>query len=228
MDNLYAWQYGRPMSYFRDRIPFARAMLEAEGFSFNRTVAESTIHHHELNPYLHEILLDVTNVSILFNNIPPNTSMNYLTFAELVHSICYRLSRFQPLHEPSSLSDLEEVYHIGLTMFMITLFMQFDHSRRVLKCDAVFSRLRSVLYRDLSGLDNDLVLWILFMGGIWITNGPDDSWLNWKIKEMALSMGIDSWTEIYSVICTFPWIKKLHDEPGSTLWKSICQNCRVF
>ncbi|GLA53329.1 hypothetical protein AnigIFM63604_010420 [Aspergillus niger] len=226
MDNLYAWQYGRPMAYFRDRMPYARAMLEAEGFSFDRSVAESAIHHHNLNPYLYEILLDVTNVSILFNKIPPKTRLNYLTFAELVHSICYRLSRFQPLHEPSSLSDLEDVYHIGLMMFMITLFMQFDHSQRVLKCDAVISRLRSILYRDLAELDNDLVLWILFLGGIWITDGPDDSWLHWKIKKMTLSMGIDSWAEIYSVISAFPWIRNLHNTPGIALWESVYESCQ--
>ena len=227
MDNLYAWQYGRPMAYFRDRMPYARAMLEAEGFSFDRTVAESAIHHHNLSPYLYEILLDVTNVSILFNKIPPKTRLNYLTFAELVHSICYRLSRFQPLHEPSSLSDLEDVYHIGLMMFMITLFMQFDHSQRVLKCDAVISRLRSILYRDLAELDNDLVLWILFLGGIWITDGPDDLWLHWKIKKMTLSMGIDSWAEIYSVISAFPWIRNLHNTPGIALWESVYESCQV-
>lgn len=228
MDNLYAWQYGRPMSYFRDRMPYARAMLEAEGFPFDRSVAESAIHHHNLNPYLHEILLDVTNVSMLFNKIPPKTRLNYLTFAELVHSICYRLSRFQPLHEPSSLSDLEEVYHIGLTMFMITLFMQFDHSQRILKCDAVFLRLRSVLYRDLTMLDDGLVLWILFMGGIWIPDGPDDSWLHWKIKKMTQSMCINSWAEIYSTISTFPWIKNLHNEPGMALWDSVGKSCQIY
>lgn len=228
MDNVYAWQYGRPMSFFRDRMSYARAMLEAEGFFFDRTAAEMAIHHPDLNPYLYEILVDVTNVAMLFNSIPPNTRINYLTFAELVHSICYRLSRFQPLHEPSSLSGLEDVYHIGLTMFMITLFMQFDHSQRVLKCDAVFSRLRSILYRDLVELDNDLVLWILFMGGIWITNGPDDSWLHWKIKKMTLSMGIDSWMEIHSVISAFPWIKNLHNTPGITLWESVCETCQVW
>lgn len=228
MDNLYAWQYGRPMAYFRDRMPQARAMLEAEGLPFDRSVAESTIRHQNLNPYLYEILLDVTNVSMLFNKIPPNTRLNYFTFAELVHSICYRLSRFQPLHQPSSLSDLEDVYHIGLTLFMITLFMQFDHHQRLLKCDAVFSRLRRILYRDLAELDDDLVLWILFMGGIWITDGPDDSWLHWKIRKTTLSMGIDSWTEIYSVICAFPWIKNLHNEPGIALWESVCESCQVW
>lgn len=224
---MYAWQYGRPMSFFRDRMPYARAMLEAEGFSFDRTAAESAIHHYDLNPYLYEILIDVTNVAMLFNKIPPNTRINYLTFAELVHSICYRLSRLQPLHEPSSLCDLEDVYHIGLTMFMITLFMQFDHSQRVLKCDAVFSRLRRILYRDLAELDNDLVLWILFMGGIWITDGPDDLWLHWKIKKMTLSMGIDSWAEIHPVISAFPWIRNLHNTPGVALWASVCETCQV-
>jgi hypothetical protein len=226
MDNLYAWQYGRPMAFFRDRMPEARVMLEAEGFSFDRSVAQSTIHNHNLNPYLHEILIDVTNISILFNEIPPNTKLKYLTFAEIVHSMCYRLLRFQPLHEPSSLSDLEDVYHIGLTLFMITLFMQFDQ-QRLLKCDAVFSRLRSILYRDLAELDNDLVLWILFMGGIWITDGPDYSWLHWKIRKLTLSMGIDSWTEICSVISAFPWIKNLHNEPGVALWESVCQSCQI-
>ncbi|KAE8547823.1 hypothetical protein EYB25_009616 [Talaromyces marneffei] len=227
MDNLYAWQYGRPMAFFRDRMPQARAMLEAEGFSFDRTKAESAIHHYDLNPYLHEILLDVTNVSILFNEIPPNTRLNYLTFAEVVHSICYRLHRFQPLHETSSLSNLEKVYHIGLTLFMITLFMQFDQ-HRLLKCDAVFSRLRSILYRDLDEIDNNLALWILFIGGIWITDGPDDSWLHWMIKKMTISMDIDTWPEICSVISAFPWIHNLHDKPGITLWESVCEGCRVW
>ncbi|EED13788.1 conserved hypothetical protein [Talaromyces stipitatus ATCC 10500] len=226
MDNIYAWQYGRPISFFRDCMPEARARLESEGLPFDLSLAESVAPPHKLNSCLREILLDVINVSVLFNRIPPTTRLNYITFAELVHSICYRLIKFQPLHEPSSLSDLEDVYHMALTVFMMTLFMKFD-DQRLLRCEAVFERLRTILRRNLAELDTDLVLWMLFIGGIWIRNGPDDSWLYTKIRKLTRSMGLDSWEEIYPVISVFPWIKSLHNGPGVALWDSVYELSRV-
>lgn len=197
--------------------------LASRGFSHNRVLAASAICHTGLDPDLREILLDVTSLTSLINSIPADQTLDVNTFQEMVISICSRLIRFHPLLSSKGESDIEAAYHIGLTVFMMTLFLQHD-GRRILRYELVSLRLKAVLDRGLDELDNDLVLWLMLIGGIWIAGDADELWLVLRISRLGRRLGINSWTEVQGSINKFPWINAIHDQPGRAVWDSAYQS----
>jgi hypothetical protein len=101
----------------------------------------------------------------------------------------------------------------------MTLFMQFDH-KRILRCDLVSTRCQNVLDRELGELDDDILLWLALIGGMWIDKGPDKTRNNWKIRRLASNMGISAWSEARAALSPFPWVKAIHEIPGLNVWDS--------
>lgn len=196
--------------------------LASKGFGLDQIAAASTIRHNGMDPSLYKILLDVASVSSLFNDSPAGLKLDTNTFQEILVSVCSRLIRFHPLQSPKQKSDIEAVYHIGMTIFMMTLFLQYD-GQRILQYELVSLRLQDVLDRGLDDLDNDLVLWLMFIGGIWTLGGTDGLWLFSRIRTLAFRLGVNSWAEVHSCISGLPWIRALHDRPGHAVWTLACQ-----
>ena len=201
-------------------------MLASKGLYLDRSSAASAIRHNGLDPDLHEILLDITSVTSLVKNLPTDLTIELTTFQEMLVSICSRLIRFHPLQSLKQKSDIEAVYHIGLTIFMMTLFLQYDH-RRILQYELVSLRLKDVLDRGLDEVDDDLVLWLLLIGGIWISSGTDRFWLTSRIMELARRLGLNSWADVHGYVSTFPWISTLHDQPGRAVWNSVYEGSQM-
>jgi hypothetical protein len=214
------------MAYSRDQMPEALTILASKEFNFDWNSAASSVRHSELNPYLHNILSDVTRLASLFNNMPTNRSLGMRTFQELLVSIFSRLIRFQSLQDYNQLSDIEAVYHIGLTIFMMTLLFQYRIGR-ILEFGQVSTRLQTVLDRSLVELDDNLVLWLLVLGGIWNKYGPNGSWLIPRITKLAQSQGTSTWIEVHNAVSMYPWINALHDEPGFAVWNSAYQTFEI-
>lgn len=214
--------YGESAVFFRDRMPEAQSMLSSKGLCLDRSSASSAIRHNELDPDLQEILVDVTGVAALFNDLPKGSTIDLSTFQEMLYSICYRLIRFLPLNSSKRVSNIEAVYHIGLTVFTMTLFLQFDN-RRILDFELVFLRLKDILDRGLDESDSDLLLWLMFVGGIWISGGIDESWLMSRIRKLASRVNIFTWADVHSSVTAFPWIHAIHDRPARAVWDVVDQ-----
>ena len=222
-DIVFALQYGRPILFFRDSMSEVQITLASSGLSLDRTSAASAIRHNGLDPNLYEILLDVKSLTSLFNNILADLTIDLNTFHEMLVSICCRLIRFHPLQSPRQESNIDAVYHIGLTVFMITLFLQYG-GRQTSPYELVSLRLRDVLDGELNELDDDLVLWLMFVGSIWVSGGTDGSWIISKIRRLARRLGINSWAKVQRSVSTFPWISALHDQLGRIVWNSVYQS----
>lgn len=219
MDILYAFQYGKPIHFFRDRMSEARTRLASKGFLYDQIFAESSTRHVHLSPCLHEILIDAISVANLLNAVSKDREIDLYTFTDLVCSMCYRLIRHQPLDSAIWLGGAEDVYHIGLTLFVMTLFMQWDH-KRILRCDLVSTRCENILDRELGELDDDILLWLALMGGMWIDHGPGKTRNNSIIKRLASNLGVSTWSEARTALSPFPWIKAIHETPSLDVWNS--------
>lgn len=219
MDILSALQYGRQISFFRDRMFEAQTRLASKGFLYDQIFAESSTRHANLSPCLHGVLIDAISFSNLLDVTPKSREIDLYTFSDLLHSMCYRLIRLHPLDSATLLGGEEDAYHIGLTLFVMTLFMQYDH-KRILRCDLVSTRCQRVLDRELGELDDDVLLWLALMGGLWIDKDPDKTQNNFKIKILASNMGISTWSEVRAVISPFPWVKAIHETPSFDVWNS--------
>ncbi|KAH8898898.1 hypothetical protein GQ53DRAFT_878165 [Thozetella sp. PMI_491] len=216
MDITYALQFGGPLHFFRDQMSETLAILASRGFHVNRT---STTRYNELDPCLLEILQDVTSIATLFNNLPTDQTMDMYLFQELVVSVCFRLISFRPIQGSNDESGTEAAFHIGLTAFMMTLFLQ-NNYRRLIDYDLVTLRLKEVLSRHLHELDDDLGVWLIFIGRAWTWESTDEFWTR-RIEEAVQRLGVTQEADILKSVKKFPWINILHDKLSRMVWASM-------
>lgn len=224
MDILSAFQYGTSVSFFRDHMPEAKMRLASKGFLYDESSSKPSTFNRYLGPYLHRILIDAIWFANLLNATPTNGGIDLYTFSDILHSMCYRLIRYHLMGDPKPLGGVEDVYHIGLTLFAMSLFMQFGH-KRILRCDLVFTRFQNILDRELGGIDDDVLLWLALMGGMWADKRPDQMRNHSIIRRLASGLGVNTWSEALASISHFPWIKAVHEKPGFCIWNSAISTC---
>jgi len=193
--------------------------LASKQLSFDRTAARKLVQHEGLDERLLDILLDIMIMSILFNGNNYGEKIDLFLFQELLISVCYRLMAFDAV-ENKKRCAVQDGYQIGLTLFMMSLFLQYGR-RRVLNYDNMTQRLKRILESSTLRGEDEFVLWLLMTGGVWVLDDADMEWLHPKIKAHAEGMGLRSYEEVLECVEKYPWIGKLHEEPGRTIWNCI-------
>jgi len=219
----YALHYGTAAYFYRDRMAEVALALAPEGFYLHRTCFPSPSRFNTMDPALQQILLDVTNICQLFNMKHVSFGLEPHLFQEIVVSFGGRLNRFHQLQNLPLPSSLESVYHIGLTAFVTTLFLQCGR-RRLIRYVLVAQCVKKAIERGVDEEHNDVLLWLLFIGGISGLNelcGRD--WLVSRIQRVAQSLEIDDWATLRKLLGRFPWIGCLHDVAGKALWGSVVE-----
>jgi hypothetical protein len=209
------------MLFFRDRLSKVQTTLKFKGFARNRISAIPLTQCEQLDPYLRDILLDVLDIDSVLNDFAGDGHLGLITFQEIMISICSRLIHFHPLKSDKPLSLVEAAYRTGLVMYMMSLFLQHDR-RRIMDYPLVTVRLKEVLNCD-QELDDDLALWLMCLGGIWLADDPYRLWLGPMISEFSRTTGIDSWPEVHGRISKFPWINAVHEDQGRLAWTSALE-----
>lgn len=208
--------------FFRDQMPHVRQIMKTRNLGFSRDDSAVTVRHTGLDCELRETLIDIIDVCSFFNHNLPNTTLDISLFLETQTSICYRLLCFHELGSPWSISkSIEAAYHTALTLLMMTMFLQYDR-RRVMDYDLITRCLWYVL-DDLS-LDEDedqLRLWVMVMGGIWIPGDDHMRLLAPRIRATAQRLQLHTWDDILGSVTKFPWIHAIHDEPGHKIWQRV-------
>lgn len=196
-----------------------RSSLWAQGLRLDRNLDVSSTRYNHLDPCLRGTLLDIMSISSLFNSLGDKT-VDYMTFLEILISLCYRLLLFRSLSDASTRCDVQAGYHIGLTIFTMTLFLQSDR-RRMINYSLIPVCLRSVLRSEVAEQEDEDSLWLMIIGGIWISDEPDSDWLALRIRSMAQRLGLDSWDKARDRVSKYPWIGSQHDQPGHELWNRV-------
>lgn len=220
VDVMLSLQHGGPPLFFRDRMAKVRDTLALPMLSINSDAASSCPHHDLLEPYLHGILVDAMGVALLFNN---GVQIDLKTLQEMILSLGYRLVQFHPSGEEQWLWQLQAAYHLGLTIFTMTVFLHAGR-RQILDYERIDHRLKEILDTDLEDHYPELALWLSVLGGLWASDGYDGHWLPPRIRPMAMRLDIHSWDEAYTVLSHFPWVHALHDDPGHALWDQAHQD----
>ncbi|CAI6100779.1 unnamed protein product [Clonostachys chloroleuca] len=219
VDVVFALQFGEPTIFFRDEMLRVRAEMASKG-RFQRLLALPPIHDMNTpNPLLKEVLLDVLDVSTLINGNKSKLVVDLINFQEILMSVFYRLLRMHPLQGVPLSNDADAMYHLGLMIFMLTLFITIE-KQRILECSPVSEAVRELLDRDLSKSSGELVLWFLLIGAIW-TSTVEGDWILPKLQEIRQRLRLNGWEEVQCRIESFPWINVLHDEPGRSLWNRL-------
>jgi hypothetical protein len=173
-----------------------------------------------MHPFLKQIFQDVMNLTSLFNMGDVNFRLDPHELQEVMVSVGHRLIRFHPLCEPQLENEVESAYHIGLIVFVTTLYIQRGR-RRFLKYRLVGKCLIETINRSLDEENGDLMLWLLFLGAISVLQDLDRNFLVDKIQKVMLSVHISTWEAVHKSLLRFPWIRTIHDEPGKEFWNSM-------
>ncbi|CAK7211574.1 hypothetical protein SCUCBS95973_001161 [Sporothrix curviconia] len=242
IDIVYALQFGFPPRFHRDVLQHVFANLGG-GAAACRQRANVTckMHHGALarrQPRLYETLRDVLTVALLFENTLPARPIDIFTFGDIFSSLCYRLMKMQ--NDLAREGHKEDIYHLGLMMFSMTLFLRFDQGR-LLQYQPVGQRFREYVeggvlveppqkkcegdekheYHkgttqsersgDTKGTgDDETCFWVMMMGGAWTLG-------NKKTRPGLQTMG-DSLGWQQSV----RRVRQVADRLGLASWEDAC------
>ncbi|KAH8884199.1 hypothetical protein GQ53DRAFT_698369, partial [Thozetella sp. PMI_491] len=216
-DLTYALQFGQPILFFRDRMPAMRALLRSRGFTFDQSPSASTMRDPRMDSQLGSLFLEAVDLAYLLNHYPTKPVVGIIEWLELLVSIGGRLVQLHPLQNTRKLTHIDAAYHIGLTVFIMTLFLQID-GRRVARYDLVTLHLRHALDGLEEGVEDALALWVMLVGAIWMSDGSDGSWLIERIAKITKRLGHDSWDDVLAFVGGFPWVHIMHDKPSRDAW----------
>ncbi|KAG9250563.1 uncharacterized protein F5Z01DRAFT_360103 [Emericellopsis atlantica] len=226
MDLVYALQYGGQTAFFRDNLAEVRQTLRRQGCAMDREEAAAMVRHPEsdLGGALREVLVDALSLGHLFNQDRGAGSVGLFAFQEIFLSIGFRLLRTCPMDGPPLVSPLRATCHTGLLLFAMSIFLRHD-SKSVLDCTLATQRLKDTLARTICDEASEWRLWLMMMGAIW-TLGDDQvaAWLRPMLSETASYLRLTTWTEARARLQRFPWINKLHDQPGREVWDQLRGN----
>lgn len=197
-----------------------------------RTAAADVPSPAGLRPELAQVLVDASHVAGFLNTAPAaGHTLRVDTFQEMAVSLCSRLIQLgapSDVGVPDNTTAADATYHIGLTLFSMTLFLQLG-GHRLLNYPRVVQRLRGVLQQEARGVDPCLRLWVLFLGAIWVQGGDtsddgvDEARFHAQIRDTAEQLGITGgdWTRVHEIVCVFPWVDALHNSVGRDVWTKI-------
>lgn len=186
----------------------------------DHSLAVPPVLHEGLDPRLGEILADALHVSSVINSHSQECRASLVAYQEMVLSILYRLLNFHPTQGSPRDLGVEAVYHTGLTVFMMTVFLQHQHHRFV-DLRLTLRVLRGVFETTAVGGEGELALWALVVGAIWMWDDPDGGWIAPRIRGVSRGLGIRSWDGAYGVLKRFPWVNRIHDESGRKVWERV-------
>ena len=215
---MFTLQHEIEPTFSRDEMPNIRRTLAELNVPFDTGDVDNLDKHSELSPTLLEIFLDAQSASKLLNNRQYTQQIDLYLYQELIVSIFYRLLAI-PFHQDTTLPPtIEDAYHVGLSLFMMSLFLQ--HGRnRILQFRNVTARLRMVLNSHSLDREPHLRFWLLMMDGVWVGDDDDTEWLPPMVRAQARKLGLHNWKAARKSIAEYPWIGELHDRSGRTLWQ---------
>lgn len=216
MDICFSLYHGGPIYYSRS--------CEAPRRPRPLRRATTTRSFFNLNPLLEDVLQDAMDLATTLNKGFKCPEYKNLDLQMILVSVGSRLLKFQPLESAHDGSETDAILHLGLLLYMMTLFFQYD-LRRVWEFPLVMSRLQDVLMTPRTAWMRKeckpLLLWTLLMGSIWALADDKEQWVVRMLQETANDMVITDFDGVISCVQDFPWVHAIHDEPAHSLWSMI-------
>jgi hypothetical protein len=201
---------------------------------FPREVVESLIEQHglgdgvlkvvkdagNLTDGLRKIFCDLVNVSSILER--RLVKFDPFAFQQILISVLYRLLHLYTMNESVPGSQNERLCYFGLLVLMSTTIFQ-PGRKEPLQYELLAEKLSHALMEPSSTdtIDETMIFWILYIGGISVLRNDNLTWLMPWMKTTASSLGIKDWSEAREVLCRYPWIDVFHDAPAQKLWNQI-------
>ncbi|KAF2493962.1 hypothetical protein BU16DRAFT_562918 [Lophium mytilinum] len=175
----------------------------------------------QLSTELQDLLVDMVYLAQLLNDASDGcrSALNSQIFHDTLILLGYRLVRIRPLGGPRSTSPLINIVHLGLALFLMTLLRRLD--RRIVEIPLLSQLAHSAAKEELEDEEesHELLLWVLFIGGVSVFKQIDDAWLDPKIVRTRDALSLHTWDDVRRTLIKFPWVGAVHDNPGQLLYK---------
>ncbi|KAF7533748.1 hypothetical protein G7054_g6815 [Neopestalotiopsis clavispora] len=216
VDICFSLYHGGPISYSRS-CEAPRQLRPLRRVTTTRSF-------FNLDPLLEDVLQDAMDLATTLNKGFKCPEYKNLDLQMILVSVGTRLLKFRPLESAHDRSETDAILHLGLLLYMMTLFFQYD-LRRVWEFPLVMRRLQDVLMTQRTAWMRKeckpLLLWTLLMGSIWALADDKEQWVVRILQETANDMVITDFDGIISCVQDFPWVHAIHDEPAHSVWSMI-------
>ncbi|RDW84262.1 hypothetical protein BP6252_01852 [Coleophoma cylindrospora] len=169
-----------------------------------------------LSANLQDLLIDMTNLAWLLNDASAGYRPKVQGYAyhDALLQLGYRLVNMSPLGGPRPSNRLENAVHLGLTAFFITLFCGLDY--KMIKSPLLNDLASSAAQEPFDGdqENQEVLLWLLFIGGASVFKQPDDAWLTPKTTQTMKNLDLHTWEDARQILVRFPWVSVIHDKAG--------------
>ncbi|KAL1905060.1 hypothetical protein Sste5344_009213 [Sporothrix stenoceras] len=228
IDIVYALQFGTPPLFYRDVLSSVTAKLDIGGRCAQEATSTAETHHSSLSerqPDLYSMLVDVMAVALLFEDELPQRPIDIFTFGDIFSSLSYRLLKAGLDTFPGD--KVDELYHLGMTMFSMALFLRFDQGR-LLDYQPIGRRFKAVVEdegversqdkseRSEDQKEDETCFWVMMLGGTW-TRGdwsgsgvevkaelggdcPGRQQKARKVRQVADRLGLSSWEDARALL----------------------------
>ena len=211
----FALQDGSPIGFDLYQMPGSVNLIQ----SAKSLVLRSLDLYRGVSPEVLDLLLDIANLTQLFNNTREEAKQDPLDYSELVLLHLHRLLDFAPLGHQGSVNPLDDIVHLSLVAIMTTLLPEYGHNQA--RYDLLSSRLRCALqsYATTTRYNDQLLLWALFVGHATVLDDSDYRWLAPLVGEISVHSNLHSWADVRAMLCERAWICVLYDKKGTRLWR---------
>jgi len=165
-----------------------------------------------LSSDLQSLFMDITDLVQLLNDAGAGhrPKINCYTFHETLILLGYQIVDLSPLGGPRPKNRLENAVHLGLTAFILTFMRGLDH--KIIDAPLLYNAARIAAQESFDDEENqEVLLWLLFIGGASIFTQLDDIWLIVKTKAIMQTLGLHTWRDVSQTLAKFPWVSAVHD-----------------
>lgn len=181
--------------------------------------------YEELSAELLNLLIDVTELASQLNDASAKLrpKLNSYSFHDTLLLLGYRLVHISPLGGPRPANRLQNVIHLALGGFIVTFLRGLDHKIPYARLLSELTTSAAQNQFDNNQESQEILLWLLFVGGISVFGESDYAWLIPKINQTTRILGLFTWKDVTRKLAKFPWVNDVHDKSGQALWyRSSC------
>jgi hypothetical protein len=173
-----------------------------------------------LSNFSHELSLILSNPAVA--SIPSQNTLLEETYA-LRYSLLKSASLHQPVFVWPSESDqmLVEVLCVGALLYMQATLQEFPYS--AVGSTNLVNKLKDsvMLIKIRNQQEGELMVWLLFMGGIEARSAEDRSWFVAQIGKLVGRLRLRTWEAVKSAMEWLWWVDKIHEERCRNLWGEV-------
>ena len=158
------------------------------------------------------------SLALLLNSAEHKKKLDGYTFHDILILMGYRLIHISPLLGPRLASRIENALHLGLTAFMTTFLLGLGLTVPEFPLLSKLARSAAQGNFDEDKENQEVLLWVFFIGRASIFREADDVWLIPRVTGTMLALGLHTWEDLSRTLSKFPWVSALHNKPGQTLW----------